>query len=362
MEKNKEEQTIELNDFSRNRKKNSTVCIKDPLKDSKYPKKELKFILEEEQENNEKYEIETSKEEEKEINLINDSNILETNMSSICITNYREETDKKDTDLKIMEDENDNKMKRPNEEVMDETKSKKSGAIKILIDGLKVRIANHTITHQDFVLSLYKNSPNEDIKKEILKFFVIESDDKAVQEKNKNNSHSNSIIKELSDNQIKEILNKNSENIVSNINKEKLNVQSEEPSSLSVDVSKNMTVNLINNEVNNSEKNNQENFLKFQVKLRYKQLLRFLRLIYFFFKTEYRLIIIFVKQFNIVTKTTMWTLICSRLITSLTICAILSPRTDNEDKSSTVLKDIFYRKIFKFIINIKKFLGLRFYK
>ncbi len=211
-----------------------------------------------------------------------------------------------------------------NENIQQETTySKKSSKTNISIEGLEVKIADKVIQHEDFILHLY-NSQNEELKKEVLKRFDIR---KAKNSKKtnfddyiENNYDSNKVLDSLG--------RLDTKNIVTEI------------SNKTIDFNKKANINLIDNEANNyevkTEKMNKEKTRELKVKIKYIYLLRICKLIIFFFKTEYRLINIFIKQFNVLTKTTIWTLICFRLFASLFIGAILSSRTVEDHKTSTV--------------------------
>ena len=180
-----------------------------------------------------------------------------------------------------------------------------------------------TINHQEFILNLYE-CENIQLKKEIEKFFVIK--------KNKRLSISPSTLDSSRDLTLDQKIN-NPTNDISLTN---------DNSSNNLDLSthnnfqKGSSLNLIDHEEKNQEKNNlTETDVK--VELKYSLFFKYFKLLVFFFRTEYRLINLFIKEFNVITKTNFWTLICFRLFASLSIVAMLTGRGDDENISSTVL-------------------------
>lgn len=357
-------QLKEISTLTENNKKEELLIPHDKENKSQRNKtiKKLKFAFGTESKEKQKSELEKSQKEEFELEINEIDNPLETNMSCVAFVNNQEikkATD--DTDLKIIDLNTDakknlnfeNKINENSQEKLENvssTKDKKS-AKNILIDGLKVKMANYSLSHEDFILNLY-NSKHKEVQKEIKKFFVIEKPKITEKENNQNNKNNNgendnkktrkNNLKNKSKNETQAETNKPAEASESHDAQEKSSIEATD-TSLSVNLSKKSTQNLIQNEENKGEKDIEEeketqvgNDLGYQIKLKYSLLIRFLQLIAFFFKTEYRLINIFVKQFNVVTKTTMWTLIVFRLFVSLTICAMLSARGENEGKSSTV--------------------------
>lgn len=250
---------------------------------------------------------------------------------------------------------------------------------KIFIEGLKVKIQNFTLSHKDFIANLYNNSANDEVKKEIEKFFVIKKPKKSKlknfvkQAKSLNDTKLANLNKMFIDTKdfSSESFTKNktidysvNDDIENNVTNFKLNpynqanhniesfdntstIRKTEDLSCASDeaFTTKQSLKLINNEIVSNKCLEQDGTAgdkegeaeaQMKVELKNAKLLKFFRLLIYFFKTEYRLINIFVRQFNVVNKTGMWSLICFRLIASLLVAAMLTPQSSNDQKSSTV--------------------------
>lgn len=353
--------------------KKSNLFSKSFKKSQKHTKK-ISFDVEDKSENNnfaatEEVNNETNKKEL--LILSNDSNDKNQEFSLI-----------KNNDTNAAKNENDESENHGFEQICVDNKinegpkSKldifsKSSFTKILIDGLKVKLQNKLVNHDEFIFKMYKQNENEEIKKDILKYFVIKQsnskkkkiiqnfkngiskkllekqaknndDNKAKDDLEKSNDLVTNILSSVTDNEKFNFKNLNSKNNKTNClclettedtGNSSLHTKEETDIGISVLIKKENQ-----NELDNDNENeNDEEFSLSKIELKNRLLFKYFNLLRFFFFSEYRLISLFVAQFNTFTKTSFLTILIFRLYCALSVCAILSPTMETEDKSTKVI-------------------------
>jgi len=246
-----------------------------------------------------------------------------------------------------------------------EPSSSKSCFSKLLIDGLKIKLQNK-LTQDEIIFKMYKQNENEEIKKELLKFFVIKQSDSKKKKKKSNENFKNVLSKKLNE-KIDQKIEQNPENVLEksndlgknilslpgqDVNFENLNSKELKADCICIDTTDNtgnsslltkeetkLDYSVLGNMENQKKLENEtdEEFLFSKIELRYHLLFKYINLLKFFFLTEYRLISLFVSQFNTFTKTSFLSILIFRLYFSLTVCAILSPTLETEEKSTKVI-------------------------
>lgn len=283
----------------------------------------------------------------KEINMKQNENIKEKNITKIQPEKNKENI----TNINNKENQINNSDEKSN-------KFNKSFFSKILFEGLKVNIQNKIINSDEFILKMYKQSENNEIKKDISRVFVIKESKKKNKKINPQSAKIDEKKKEISKNVLnnsndlsRNILNtfsKNDERSINELNDKQKRIDSDCLCIAESDTTGNS--NLITKE--NSEIENFDNDIEIhredgnevdeefsmpKIELRYKFMFQYLSLLKHFFVNEYRLICIFISQFNTFTKTTFLSLLCFRLYIALGVSAILSPTMETENKSSNVI-------------------------
>lgn len=259
----------------------------------------------------------------------------------------------------LFESKVENKVKEP-KKILDVLN--KSSFSKILVEGLKIKLQNKLVNHDEFIFRIYNQNENEEIKKDILKYFVIKESNskknkyikkfknkinKKLKEKNHHNNKNESRSEFENSNDLgKTIINSTTEKIdFKSLNDKQLNnclCEKTDDNIGDLNLTTKDDANLQNNSIAKDENpiemdiEKDEEFSISKIELRYRLLFKYFNLLKFFFVNEYRLICLFMTQFNSSTKTTFLSVLIFKIYCSLSVCAILSPTMENEEKSTKV--------------------------
>ncbi len=244
-------------------------------------------------------------------------------------------------------------------------------------EGMKNHLIIPALSLHNFVLNIYNNE-DEELKKEILKYFVInkvsKNPNKSASNKNKNKNkskkdNSNEIIKNDNDNN-----NSLTENDFDIYNTDKSDLIFEEKNleelmirydnhnkkiDLITDDNFHLNENDNNNDnnikinyINKNEINDIESNFEIKVELKYSLFYTYLNLLILFFKNEYQPLTLVLNLFNEINKTGILSIIVFRLFASLTILSMLNGKIGVEKGKSTTVKFYLNENLFNFrIIN-----------
>lgn len=176
-----------------------------------------------------------------------------------------------------------------------------------------------TVTVRKFVLEIY-NSDNEELKKEMLKFFDIKKLKKENLEENSEKFFEEKSLDELM--------------ITYDSSKKQIDLITEEDDLVMNNKNNNNnTIIEVKNENDEQEGKKEET----KVELKNSIFYRYLNLLILFFKKEYPPLNLMLKMFNEISKTGMLSLMIFKLFGSLTILSMLNGTgNDDEEKSSRV--------------------------
>jgi hypothetical protein len=238
-----------------------------------------------------------------------------------------------------------------------------------------------TLTLHDFILDIF-NGDNIELQNELKKFFKIKKVKKEINNSNSlrrpkksiddicisydpNNKHID-LIEKIKNKDIHIDIDKDKElkldlnflNKAKDKNYRKENSKGFDENEIEIETDLNNTNFISNNDISDcniiqknqtetenetqtkTEINNKNNCITIQeeeikVELIFKGYMKYFRLLKFFFKSEYQPINLFLKEFNETTKTGIWSLICFKLLATLTVCAMLNGTGFKKNQSSS---------------------------